>query len=39
MKLLLPISSLLILLGSTSALAADINIPMSFEYIALDGKS
>ncbi|WP_372931280.1 DUF2057 domain-containing protein [Shewanella putrefaciens] len=38
MKLLLPISSLLVLLGSTSAFAADINIPMSFEYIALDGK-
>ncbi|MCL1091488.1 DUF2057 domain-containing protein [Shewanella profunda] len=38
MKSLLPISSLLVLLGSTSAFAADLNIPMSFEYLALDGK-
>ncbi|MGI1985862.1 DUF2057 domain-containing protein [Shewanella glacialipiscicola] len=38
MKSLLPISSLLILLSSASAFAADLTIPMSFEYIALDGK-
>lgn len=38
MKSLLPISSLLMLLGSASAFAADLNIPMSFEYLALDGK-
>ena len=38
MKSLLPISSLLVLLGSASAFAADLNIPMSFEYLALDGK-
>ncbi|MEI8600213.1 DUF2057 domain-containing protein [Shewanella sp. PP-Sp27a-2] len=37
MKSLLPISSLLVLLGSASAFAADLNIPMSFEYLALDG--
>jgi hypothetical protein len=38
LKSLLPISSLLVLLGSASAFAADLNIPMSFEYLALDGK-
>lgn len=38
MKSLLPISSLLVLLGTTSAFAADLNIPMDFEYLALDGK-
>lgn len=38
MKSLLPISSLLVLLGSASVFAADLNIPMSFEYLALDGK-
>jgi hypothetical protein len=38
MKSLLPISSLLVLLSSASAFAADLNIPMSFEYLALDGK-
>ncbi|MDT3321525.1 DUF2057 domain-containing protein [Shewanella sp. SP1S2-4] len=38
MKSLLPISSLLVLLGSASAFAAELNIPMSFEYLALDGK-
>ena len=38
MKSLLPISSLLVLLGSASAFAADLNIPMSFEYLALDGR-
>ncbi len=38
MKSLLPLSSLLLLLGSASAFAADLNIPMSFEYLALDGK-
>lgn len=38
MKSLLPISSLLVLLGSASAFAADLKIPMSFEYLALDGK-
>lgn len=38
MKSLLPISSLLVLLGTASAFAADLNIPMSFEYLALDGK-
>lgn len=37
MKSLLPIS-LLLLFGSTSAFAADLHIPMSFEYLALDGK-
>ncbi|MGL5360696.1 MAG: DUF2057 domain-containing protein, partial [Shewanella sp.] len=35
---LLPISSLLMLLGSASALAADLHIPMSFEYLALNGQ-
>ncbi|PTA49873.1 DUF2057 domain-containing protein [Shewanella morhuae] len=38
MKSLLPISSLLVLLSSASVFAADLTIPMSFEYIALDGK-
>ncbi|MGL4614842.1 MAG: DUF2057 domain-containing protein [Shewanella sp.] len=38
MKSLLPISSLLMLLGSASAFAADLHIPMSFEYIALNGQ-
>ncbi|MGL5361122.1 MAG: DUF2057 domain-containing protein, partial [Shewanella sp.] len=38
MKSLLPISSLLMLLGSASAYAADLHIPMSFEYLALNGQ-
>lgn len=38
MKSLMPITAILVLLGSTSALAANLNIPMSFEYLAVDGK-
>ncbi|QQX78835.1 DUF2057 domain-containing protein [Shewanella sp. KX20019] len=38
MKPLLPITAILALCGSSAAFAANLNIPMSFEYIALDGK-
>lgn len=38
MKSLLPITAMFVLLGSASAFAADLNIPMEFEYLALDGK-
>lgn len=38
MKSLLSITGMLVLLGSASAFAADLNIPMEFEYLALDGK-
>ncbi|QFU22050.1 DUF2057 domain-containing protein [Shewanella eurypsychrophilus] len=38
MKSLMPITAILALLGSSSALAANLNIPMSFEYLAVDGK-
>lgn len=38
MKSLMSITAILALLGSSSALAASLNIPMSFEYLAIDGK-
>ncbi|MEZ9197287.1 DUF2057 domain-containing protein [Shewanella sp. 10N.286.54.B9] len=38
MKPLLPITAILALCGSSAAFAANLNIPMAFEYIALDGK-
>jgi uncharacterized protein YccT (UPF0319 family) len=38
MKPLLPITAILALCGSSAAFAANLNIPMSFEYIALDGQ-
>ncbi|WP_076408633.1 DUF2057 domain-containing protein [Shewanella sp. UCD-KL12] len=38
MKSLMPITAIIALLGSSSALAANLNIPMSFEYLAVDGK-
>lgn len=38
MKLLLSVSAMLVLTVSISAFAADLKIPMEFEYLALDGK-
>ncbi len=38
MKSVLPITALIALLGTSSAMAANFTIPMSFEYLALDGK-
>ncbi|WOT04072.1 DUF2057 domain-containing protein [Shewanella youngdeokensis] len=38
MKLLLPVSSIIALCASSAAFSASLNIPMAFEYIALDGK-
>ena len=38
MKPRLTITALLALCGSSAAFAADFNIPMSFEYIAVDGQ-
>ncbi|MCK8044142.1 DUF2057 domain-containing protein [Shewanella sp. 1CM18E] len=38
MKPRLTITALLALCGSSAAFAADFNIPMAFEYIAVDGK-
>lgn len=38
MKPLLPITAILALCASSAAFAANLNIPMSFEYIALDGQ-
>ncbi|EDP99406.1 DUF2057 domain-containing protein [Shewanella benthica] len=38
MKSLMSITAILTLLGSSSALAANLNIPMSFEYLAIDGE-
>ncbi|MDB2386519.1 DUF2057 domain-containing protein [Shewanella sp.] len=38
MRPLLPITAILALCSSSAALAANLNIPMAFEYIALDGK-
>ncbi|QLE84998.1 DUF2057 domain-containing protein [Shewanella sp. Scap07] len=38
MKSLLPITAILALLGASSAMAANLSIPMSFEYLAVDGK-
>ncbi len=38
MKSLMPITAIIALLGSSSAFAANLNIPMSFEYLAVDGK-
>ena len=38
MKSLLAITGMLVLLGSASAFAAELNIPMEFEYLALDEK-
>ncbi|MCL1042182.1 MULTISPECIES: DUF2057 domain-containing protein [Shewanella] len=38
MKSIKPITALIALLGASSAMAANLKIPMSFEYLALDGK-
>lgn len=38
MKKLLSATALLALVGSTSVFAANLTIPMSFEYLALDGQ-
>lgn len=38
MKKLLSATTLLALVGSTSVFAANLTIPMSFEYLALDGQ-
>ncbi|GGI75398.1 DUF2057 domain-containing protein [Shewanella gelidii] len=38
MKKLLSASAILALVSSTSVFAANLNIPMDFEYLALDGK-
>ncbi|GIU08210.1 MULTISPECIES: DUF2057 domain-containing protein [unclassified Shewanella] len=38
MKPRLTVTALLALCGSSAAFAADFNIPMSFEYIAVDGQ-
>lgn len=38
MKLTVTASALFALLSSSSVLAANLNIPMSFEYLALDGQ-
>lgn len=38
MKQFVPVTALLALLGSSSVFAANLNIPMSFEFLALDGQ-
>ena len=38
MKSLMPITAIIALLGSSSALAANLQIPMAFEYLAIDGE-
>ncbi|WP_394388113.1 DUF2057 domain-containing protein [Shewanella woodyi] len=38
MKSVMPITAIIALLGSSSALAANLNIPMAFEYLAVDGQ-
>ncbi|WP_394204023.1 DUF2057 domain-containing protein [Shewanella waksmanii] len=38
MKSLLPITAIVALLGASSAMAANLTIPMAFEYLAVDGK-
>lgn len=38
MKSLKPITAIIALLGSSSVLAANLQIPMAFEYLAIDGK-
>ncbi|QYJ96419.1 DUF2057 domain-containing protein [Shewanella alkalitolerans] len=38
MKSIKPITALIALLGASSAMAANLSIPMAFEYLALDGK-
>ncbi|MCG9696245.1 DUF2057 domain-containing protein [Shewanella sp. Isolate11] len=38
MKSVLPFTAILALFGGSSAMAANLTIPMSFEYLALDGK-
>ena len=37
MKSVMPITAIIALLGSSTALAANLNIPMAFEYLAVDG--
>ncbi|MCL2915803.1 DUF2057 domain-containing protein [Shewanella corallii] len=39
MKSLLPVTALLALFGPASALAGNLSIPMSFEYLAMDGQT
>ena len=38
MKSVMPITALIALLGASSAMAANLTIPMAFEYLALDGQ-
>lgn len=38
MKSIMPITALIALLGASSAMAANLTIPMAFEYLAIDGK-
>lgn len=37
MKSVMPVTAIIALLGSSTALAANLNIPMTFEYLAVDG--
>ncbi|MEC4726036.1 DUF2057 domain-containing protein [Shewanella sp. D64] len=37
MKSVMPVTAIIALLGSSTALAANLNIPMAFEYLAVDG--
>ena len=39
MKSLLPVTAMLALFGPASALAGNLTIPMSFEYLAMDGQT
>lgn len=39
MKALLPVTALLAMFGSATAMAGNLSIPMSFEYLALDGQT
>lgn len=38
MKSVMPITALIALLGASSAMAANLTIPMAFEYLALNGQ-
>lgn len=37
MKSVMPVTAIIALLGSSTAFAANLNIPMAFEYLAVDG--
>ncbi|MGI2260849.1 DUF2057 domain-containing protein [Shewanella sp. GXUN23E] len=39
MKSLLPVTAMLALFGPASAMAGNLTIPMSFEYLAMDGQT